>query len=614
MSSFFRDFVHNLCLAENLVDVAPSGRASQSSVSRWSRPDDAQRAVSNVPTEFAFHTNKEDNPWWEITLESPKPISYIVLHNRRNPSFQVKSLSLEISVCQNSVWMPVFEGSVAFGAAPSSMPFVFPLGVRKQIEAVRITARQEGYFHLAKVELLSPEYLIKFAESRPIFIAKRSDGFGERMKAVLNAMVAAEALGGSFYIVWNEMLESIERDHSVQSREKTFSKKFIAGHLIEPRDFSVLSTKNSSAEGFSMTSFFASNRDAIIVEQAKITSRIPEVSRKIQPGAYARAFKKIEFSEPLERAREVARSIQISDSSVALHLRAGDIIYGRYRFTDLYIGKVITFPVAEHIISVENSNGNAVVLFGQDDDLCRYFASKYEVVLAGQLGDAFGFDDAQRALFEICLMSRCKKLYAGSSGFAVLASWIGECGIVPASGVVDDKAAVEVVAKYLLSVVKMSGLISPLQYSYAALVAVCSHHNHLESDARDRLLELGIKFDPENSFLVFLKCYFLYRDRRDKEADDLLLREIEREGEWGILSILTLKHNVTLTASRYVSELVSAADRQSAVSALCVALIRKAEGNSTEAIKYAEIYSSRKQRFFTPLDGLIDSILRADRK
>jgi hypothetical protein len=38
-------FTKDLCDKELLVDVAPLGKAAQSSLSKWSKPDDAQRAV-----------------------------------------------------------------------------------------------------------------------------------------------------------------------------------------------------------------------------------------------------------------------------------------------------------------------------------------------------------------------------------------------------------------------------------------------------------------------------------------------------------------------------------------------------------------------------------------
>jgi hypothetical protein len=42
------NIIKNLSEQENLTDIAPLGKATQSSLSKWSKPDDAQRAVMDV--------------------------------------------------------------------------------------------------------------------------------------------------------------------------------------------------------------------------------------------------------------------------------------------------------------------------------------------------------------------------------------------------------------------------------------------------------------------------------------------------------------------------------------------------------------------------------------
>ncbi|MDR2341782.1 MAG: hypothetical protein LBD84_01900, partial [Campylobacteraceae bacterium] len=45
---FLANIVKSLCKSENLTDIAPLGKATQSSLSKWSKPDDAQRAVIDI--------------------------------------------------------------------------------------------------------------------------------------------------------------------------------------------------------------------------------------------------------------------------------------------------------------------------------------------------------------------------------------------------------------------------------------------------------------------------------------------------------------------------------------------------------------------------------------
>jgi hypothetical protein len=73
MPGLYKDFSKTICESENLTDIAPLGRAIQSSLSKWSKPNDAQKAVMNISdVNFAFHTDKKQNPWWELTLGKPR--------------------------------------------------------------------------------------------------------------------------------------------------------------------------------------------------------------------------------------------------------------------------------------------------------------------------------------------------------------------------------------------------------------------------------------------------------------------------------------------------------------------------------------------------------------
>ena len=40
-----KDLIKELCLTQGLIDIAGTGTASQSSTSKWSKENDAQRAV-----------------------------------------------------------------------------------------------------------------------------------------------------------------------------------------------------------------------------------------------------------------------------------------------------------------------------------------------------------------------------------------------------------------------------------------------------------------------------------------------------------------------------------------------------------------------------------------
>jgi hypothetical protein len=150
---YFSNFVDNLCKKELLVDIAPLGTAKQSSLSKWSKPNDAQRAVQNGEWNFAFHTNKEEKPWWELTLDIPRFVEYIVIHNRKD-ACQERSRKLSVEVFDGEKYYQVYQGDLLFGSKPNSLPLVLPVKYSKKIEKIKITLQANEYLHLSRVNVL----------------------------------------------------------------------------------------------------------------------------------------------------------------------------------------------------------------------------------------------------------------------------------------------------------------------------------------------------------------------------------------------------------------------------------------------------------------------------
>ncbi|MDR2789430.1 MAG: hypothetical protein LBB59_00405 [Campylobacteraceae bacterium] len=160
------NIVKNLCETENLTDIAPLGKASQSSLSKWSKPDDAQRAVMDMGgggVNFAFHTDKEQNPWWELTLSEPRFVEYIILHNRKDMCKE-KARKLKIEVFYGNEYHAIYEGDLLFDAEPNGLPLILPYKYPQKIERIKITSQINEYFHLSKVNVL----VVKKEEKPPL--------------------------------------------------------------------------------------------------------------------------------------------------------------------------------------------------------------------------------------------------------------------------------------------------------------------------------------------------------------------------------------------------------------------------------------------------------------
>ena len=153
------DIVSRLCDTEGLLDIAPTGAATQSSTSRWSHPDDAQRAVQDLSvTDFAFHTADEADAWWALDFAAPGPISYIIVENRRKQQFQDKAHNLRVEIGTPGIpGVEIYAANAPFGASPEGTPLVVPVTGDQQVSRIKITRVGPGYFHLSKVSILAPK-------------------------------------------------------------------------------------------------------------------------------------------------------------------------------------------------------------------------------------------------------------------------------------------------------------------------------------------------------------------------------------------------------------------------------------------------------------------------
>ncbi len=142
----------------NLVNVAEHCPAQQSSHSAWSKPDDASGAVSGaLPDDFAFHTDIEPDPWWEVDLQWEYPLEIIVLHNRRAAARE-RAHHIEVSVSSDrTTWMDLHKGYAAFGASGDGLPFILPLSGSLTVRYVRLKLPGTTYFHLSQVEAYAKE-------------------------------------------------------------------------------------------------------------------------------------------------------------------------------------------------------------------------------------------------------------------------------------------------------------------------------------------------------------------------------------------------------------------------------------------------------------------------
>jgi hypothetical protein len=592
-----------------MLNLAPSGRARQSSTSRWSTENDAAGALQPPRRPYGFHTDLEDGPWWELRFDAPCAPDRIVVHNRRDRlQERASGLIVEASL-DGTDWTVLHQGLCHFGAgdAPGQPPpLVLPLAGQVELRFLRLRLPGRTYLHLGWVEILAEPK----TSGRKTFLAARSDGFGERLRAMMNAMILAEHFKGDFRFVWGKIGASWDRSaHVILSKEKTFAPDFLSAYAVEAN--AVRSEVYHPIAG--LKSIHAATR--FRVGQNSLSTVVPELAATLPKDAGANAFRRIRFSDRLERARQAALDIDLAAGAVALHLRAGDILYGHSRLVGHYARKAIPWPLAFELAAQLRSEGRMVMVFGQDAALCRCIAEMHDCIFAGDIVAKLGLDFHQTVLFEITLMSRCAEVYAGDSGFALVACQIAGMSLAQLS----NRLSEEDIRALLLSALEADSLgdpaqmgsprtlgpdaISDLQRAFAFWSAASVHAALFDLEERSRLLAAAIARDPANSL------YRLARIRTRLEAGTMdeaaaalsaLAAEDAARSDDGLRFVLTKRNNVSGRPIVDVGPFADLARQGHAGALLCLAL---ASRSSRQARESATQFLERRPEALSAYDG-----------
>lgn len=357
--------------SNGLKDIGPEGMAAQSSLSQWSKPDDAQRALQDNTWDYAFHTGEDANAWWSITFAKPQFISVLILENRRNIEFQGRAAELSVFCTASGGERLLYQGTTEFGALPKQLPLVLPIDAKLPITSLRIVRNTPGALHLARVRVLSNAPILeRFSGYQPTFVAMNTDGFGERLRAIMNAMLMARTFNGKFVFNWDAMLYPPEvlKSHSVNSREETFSFDFLRKYHIGSDDLKKMQIIELAGlrPGETLESKMGGPEVVQVRHELGQFQKDLLKSKGVVPAShYVHLFESISFSSRLERVKRLADAINLPENTVALHLRAGDVIYGPERAIGRFAAKCFPYPLVFEFIQECQEAGTALLVFGQ---------------------------------------------------------------------------------------------------------------------------------------------------------------------------------------------------------------------------------------------------------
>lgn len=335
---------------------------------------------------------------------------------------------------------------------------------------------------------------------------------GERLLALCNALAIAEFLGLGFKFSWAAGMT--DEVHAVRPADMTFSPDFIAAHQVETltaADFTEVAKARYTPDA--LRDLAAQSGHGLLVQHGDLSEIMDVEAQPDWPSRFRRAFDSLPFCAGTEAAKKHARRLDMPEHCVAIHLRAGDIVFGENRFRNLYSNKVVTYPVAKRLIGYLVEQGKYPLIFGEDAVTCNLLAERFGVRTAA---DWLGMEDAdalEAAIADIVLMSRCERILAGHSGFAMLAAGL--------SGAVHDNPANLLPPEQTVELIMgdediddPAVALPDLQRAFAFFTAYRLGAKTASSDEKLHRLGRAIHYDRHNAFYRITKaCEFVAAGR-----------------------------------------------------------------------------------------------------
>lgn len=361
------------------------------------------------------------------------------------------------------------------------------------------------------------------ALSEKLFAATRTDGLGGRLLAMASAKFLADRLGGRFGFAWRPVEEQF---HLVDPVGKIFSADFIERHWlgekIDETEFDVLGRERFTRSILERKAATGPGR-GWLCNDFQILKRFREGWPKDWlpgdrlVGWRAQAFATLDFSGPVQAALATAAGCRFTRPTAALHLRSGDIVHGRFRSTLVFEDKVIPSTLARAIIARLQRKGMATLLVGQDQATLDYLKAKTGALLTTDFGaDAFG-DQTARAFFEMGLMARCSRIYAGTSVFATIAAVMGGAPVLRTGALFGRRRTGRLILEELR---EHEADYDPLEAAFGYQAAFLKLENRISVKHARSMLERALVLDPRNdaNVLKMAAVCFRSKDYRSGEA------------------------------------------------------------------------------------------------
>jgi hypothetical protein len=409
-------------------------------------------------------------------------------------------------------------------------------------------------------------------------LVRREDGLGERLRAVVHGSYLANYLQLEFKFCWPSKSFASEF-HAIESEEKIFASHFLKKHFLSDlpkgfKDYLKVSQNNKIAlplklDGLLTSGFKGLYFDDLDVRRVLEDDLDPDLNLNL-----VRAFQNIEFSEQLSQVMDTVQTIKLSNKTVAVHVRGGDIVYGPYRFFQHFQDKVLPLPIAKYLLNTLVSQGYEPIVFVQDEAVKKSFNNLPNLRLSSDFVKET-YSNLEQAFFDILLMSRCTQIFAGSSGFAELAAVISGQTVKQYAQALSSKEKISIIQSDL----RKSPAYDNFQLAFAWFSYTLYGETFLTGDKIDKALKKAQRLDPENQLYRVKRVVNFLAHKLPKKAERLLERIIEDLSDSDnpfnseFFKILAKKHGKKFGMRNYFKLFISAKKISKPYTLLCKAYI-----------------------------------------
>lgn len=504
---------------EDCIDLAKNKKAIQSSISKWSRIDDASRACKEklVVDDFAFHTGLENNPWWMLDLEQIEDIDCIRITNRKNKKYQERLKKVKVELSLDAItWTLVDSNMFDWNGLEYLDVDIYQTS---RARFIRISLTTQTHFALSKVEVF-------VRKVKGYIVAARPDGLGMRLSALVNAMYISKKINYKFLFTW---LPYTDTDHmgaasggnniafsgEILKAENVFNCEFLKKHYINIKEQSydndlldlVLYNENS---------FLKRNWGIFTGFQLPYTV-IKNINKDDCLKELSECYLSIQWSENcINILKDIEHIVKNLGDFIAIHLRGGEVVNGDFRIApDVWsYGRHFPYEIAIEIINMKLKENSNIIIFGQDFNsnmkLEKYFNNDNVISVDSLLLKKYS--NETRAFLELNLLSKAKQIFmTGGSIFSRFASVIAgrELG-KPLYDIFSDKTMYEIILKNFNSLE-----LSNFQKAYSCYrLYDLSLKLNLDIDTSLYHLKEALKYDDSNDYyrIATIKCLFVKKE------------------------------------------------------------------------------------------------------